>query len=215
MGIKPSKKDEERDFLAHVYGDIDFFEVLEESEDPDFKLRDKRSDTVFGVEVTKLFYSETSARSKNIEGYLSTALKNPAELDKRDLVRLKPWDLTVINESGEELSAPIKGILSDSPRCWPEYTCRVINSIYEKGLRFDNYNKDLKHVNLIIYDMECGFRIVPEDKFEEVFTQRGIGNDLIKYLKETKFERVYLVTDLLCPEGVKKVNIELKRTFLK
>ncbi|MEI8143626.1 MAG: hypothetical protein WCG48_03370 [Candidatus Berkelbacteria bacterium] len=200
-------------FLGFVYEDPNRYKV-KKSEDPDFKIADAETGDIFGVEVTKLYYSEASARTKNIKNYLDRALMDQGILHKDDRIKFSLCDIFKVDEAGNKISEVTKCIRRDQPSCWPEYTCRVINSIVEKDSKFKNYDGSLSFINLIICDMECGYKNIPREHFASVFTSENIGKDLVKYLSISKFKKIYFITDLICSGSVLKIALDLKSMFL-
>jgi hypothetical protein len=60
-GANISKKDKERNILFSIYKKDDYAQI-EDSEEPDFIICEKKDGNRFGVEVTELYYTETNAR---------------------------------------------------------------------------------------------------------------------------------------------------------
>ena len=71
-------KIEEKKILNEIYTD-NMFEI-QESEQPDFVLKNKNNNEKFGVEVTELYHNESSARLKNYPGYFEKILEKQRKL---------------------------------------------------------------------------------------------------------------------------------------
>jgi len=196
-----TKKDKERKILSNLY-DIGLYEVLE-SEEPDFIMKYRNEESFFGVEITEYYYNETNARMDNIEGYFSSLLDGGDFLHKSDRKELDVSDITLISNDGAE--NVVKAIASKVPST-SENISKLIENIRSKNKKYRNYEKTLRHINLIVNNTEH-FLCLHERKnlFHVLFTP-----EFVNAIIESSFHEIYLLT--LAMDNV-RLKIPLKLTL--
>lgn len=194
----------ERDILFLVYDRNEFANVVN-SESPDFRIQHKEVGTIFGVEITKFYYSEANARLKNIPNYFSEIVEQNHFRHKEDEKSLKVENITLTSKEGKP-KGNARVIIQELPS--PEHFANMIGqTIRAKNKKFNNYDQELTHINLIILDTECRFRSVSIDKFYRSF----FTEQLKETIYSSEFREIFLVTRL---EGDRKVYFPLKMLVL-
>jgi len=144
-----NKQELETAILKHVYDLNDFVECLN-ADKPDIRLRRESGDR-FGVEITELFPSSTDARIHNDPSYVGQVLRGLPVKHRDDVADLALSHITITNEDGSGSSSSIQGIFRHSPRTIDHYD-DLAATIIEKNQKALDYDGQLEHVNLIIFD---------------------------------------------------------------
>jgi hypothetical protein len=82
IDYKARKKSRELEIVKTVYPDAEKYIWLVEQEQPDFLMNSLLKSFAFGVEVTELYRNQSSARLKNIPGYVDSLVENGAYIYK-------------------------------------------------------------------------------------------------------------------------------------
>ncbi|OZV13535.1 hypothetical protein CIW83_03035 [Tissierella sp. P1] len=176
----------ERRILNLIYKESDY-QVVEESEDPDFKIKYKYEDRKFGVEITEFYLNGSNARIRNIPIYFEEIMNNRRYRHKEDKKVLEVKELELISSDGSV--EPIEGIMQELPS-YEEYSDLLADMINNKSNKYINYDKQLSHINLIIYDTERRLNYI----IKEEFCLYVMKNKLIKELIRTEFREIFLIT---------------------
>jgi hypothetical protein len=131
------------------------FEELGALEKPDFDLRRRGRDYVFGVEVTDFYLSESAARIANVQGYATALLSGGDHLHKEDVEALKVVDCKIVAPDGT-VTGRSKGILQRHPTLG-EFQSALLCVIAEKNRLAAVYRTGPGHVNLIVRDLGSQF----------------------------------------------------------
>lgn len=177
------KKQNEYKILSKIYNDSSRY-VIESREQPDFVIFDKETNKKFGVEITELYYSPSSAKLKNIPNFVKCCLENgiPKKDQKRLSVHLIYMDVN--NEwqhIGETVGEKFKTV--------DDYVNAIINTITIKDGKIDNYQTN-DYCELFIQDEENYFFFKEIKKLKELCD----STKFIECINDSKFERIYLFT---------------------
>lgn len=197
------KKITERKILRTYYSESDY-DIVTNSENPDFILRKISDGAIFGVEVTQYFDTPTSGRFKNIPNYVSRLLSGQF-IHKDDVGSLKVIDtIYKIEADGSELPLSA-GVLRELPRSSDRIEA-LKKVVAEKNSKFSLYNKNLDRIDLLIYDSGDLVAGIERQKFE-------VLSDLYKQEKAntlvSPFKQIVLVIN--SPES-ESITILLKTT---
>lgn len=198
------RKARERAILEAVY-DVDRFDIVCESESPDFRLRRHNERESFGVEITEFYLFSSDARIKNIPGYISELFAGGKPRHKDDVEDLKVEKVTWNKADGSEEEV-IDAIKRELPEV-ASYVQMVAAAIKRKDHKLASYDRDLSHVNLIMFDQ--GTRLIttsPEYFYSHFFT-----SELNVTLTQTGFREIFFVTVL---KDTGRVYVPLKGLFL-
>jgi hypothetical protein len=196
-------KKREKDILKMVYDNNQIDEIIN-NENPDFKIKKKSQEKFFGVEVTEFYYSELSARMKNIPKYISDIINNKQYRHKKDRKALEVKTFTL--QSDNKPDKQLEGIIQEIPPV-TEYVRMVVDIIENKSKRIQDYVKGLNHVNLIILDTENRLILIRRSNFYMMFFTSYLKTALCN----TAFREVFFVTKI---ETDRWVYIPLKMLFL-
>lgn len=196
-------KKKETDILKMVY-DVDKFERVIKGENPDFKMKHKNHQYLFGVEVTEFYYSESNARLRNIPRYVNEIIKYKKYRHKSDkkIFEVKPITLQSKNKPDRQL----EGLLLELPSI-TQYTQMVIDIIENKNKRIYDYIKNLDHVNLVILDTENRLITIRRSDFYMMFFSSSLKTTLCN----TSFREVFFITKL---EKDQWVYVPLRMLFI-
>lgn len=186
-----------------VYDREKFDEVIE-SENPDFRIRNKYHQDFFGVEIIDLYYSESTARLKNIPQYFDEIINDKHYRHKMDISDLAVHQFTL--QSDGKPDRQIEGILQELPPI-SNYIQAIADKIRDKDARIQDYRKGLTHVNLIIYDTGGRLVTLPRSDFYRIFYIPNFKASLVK----SEFREIYFITSI---ENGKWVYYPLKMVYL-
>ena len=186
----PNRK-RERSILRTVYREADF-KVRHRRNGffPDFVLRHLSGSPPFGVEVTELYHSHTSARLRNIPNYTTSLIDGAPHRHKDDIVNAQVVDVALQNEDGS-VGEEMKAVWSELPPL-SEYPGRVADRVRVKSAKLSSAPRNLSHVNLIMFDRDYRLRVTPMKEFYRMI----LTADLKRALLETGFREVFLVTSV-------------------
>lgn len=176
------KKKEEYNIVKRIYSDVEY--DIEFSEKPDFIINKKGEKDKFGVEVTELFYSQSSARLKKIPYYSLKLLKEG--IPRKDQGILGEHELYI--KDGDEWVYLGKKI-DQSFKNYDDYINAIANTIIIKTKKAKSY-KRLKYYELIIEDQEK-FLFFKQIRDIEYLEKSKIIQDAID---KSPFKRIYLFT---------------------
>ena len=204
------KKQNEYKVLSKIYNDSNRY-IIKTCEQPDFIIFDTKTKNNFGVEITDLYYSTSSAKLKNIPNFVGDCLKNG--IPKKDQKRLSKQLIYVDIDNrwqylGDTVGEKFKTI--------DDYTNALINTITIKDKKMNKYHFN-DYCELFIQDKENYFFFKEIKKLKELYDNVNLNN-CIKY---SKFERIYLFTVinkhevLLIFGNVEKGPLAVNETKLK
>ena len=142
------KKKEELNILRKVYSETKY-KLVKENENPDFILSDINNN-YFGVEITKYYDTPSSGRFNNIPNYTEKLLRSEF-IHKQDIGILKVGEIVIVDDKGNEISEPDKGVYRELPQSIERInTLKTIVS--EKNNKcLQKYEKTMP-IDLLIYD---------------------------------------------------------------
>ncbi len=187
MNETSQKKRAEKTVLRMIY-DLETFEPVEESERPDFVLRWRGASELFGVEITRFYHSEASARLEHISGYLDELLEGGKHRHKDDVKELLVENLTLTKEDGSSPEV-VKGIMQAFPPVADQMQL-VAERIEAKSTALLGHRTDLSHVNLIVHDKTGRFGAVEPKNVLMALLRGSVG----KTVATTAFREVFYVT---------------------
>lgn len=183
------KKQKEEAILTLIYNKADYAEVVP-TEQPDFRIRHHEELRFFGVEVTEFYYSEANARLKNISSYVGEILAENKYRHKDDKTLFAPQEITPISPEG--ISRGVQRVIIQMVPAVDDYIQMIAAAIRIKEQKFDEYGKDLQHINLIVFDTENRIYDVSANEYYKHLYKETLRNALF----ETKFQEIFLVTRL-------------------
>lgn len=188
-------KQHEKKILKMVYEES-LYTIINDSEKPDFILKTK-DNIFFGVEVTERFNSQSSARLIKNESYLGKLLDESLPdskryMDRRDKRVFTTDTISFFDNAGKpkfESKAVMQTNLTRD-----EYLENLVNLIKEKDEKFKNYNPELSHVNLLIFDAVHGQDCTSADNFYEYIFTNSNGS-LLTVLQESLFNEITIIVN--------------------
>jgi len=187
--MKNNRKQKELYVLKKIYNISSGLELLnEEKESPDFWLKYCTELKYFGVEITSLFIDETDARIKRNDKYITELIEHNKFKDKKDISRLNIVDTNVFDKKGN-LKIKMKGVLKRGPKIL-DYRNSLKNRIIDKENKIHNYDVNLKHNSLIIYDESDSLRFADMEYFEG----RVLNDEIKEVIINSSFHEIYLLT---------------------
>ena len=179
-------KTEEKRVLRMVYRETEYKFFDENSEKPDFILRDE-ADIIFGVEVTEYFSTESSARLIKVPNYLDKLLDENIIGDKKFIHKhdkniFKIDTFQLLDDNGNAISE-FKGVFQDNPSR-TTYLEGIEAIIKLKGEKYKHYSTSCKYHNFIINDRSGAFTFELEDFYETFFTSAMLSSTLDSPFKE-------------------------------
>ena len=184
--------------------DNDRVDEIIDGENPDFKVRNKHQQDFFGVEVTEFYYSESSARLRNIPKYLGEILDSKRYRHKEDMKALEVHKFTLLSDGKPDQQ--LEGILQELPPA-SRYVQIVVEILDNKSARVQDYIQGLTHINLIILDTENRLILLPRSYFYKNFFTPYLKTSLCN----SDFREVFFVTKL---ETDRWIYFPLKMLFL-
>lgn len=190
MAIKTrevEKKTQELKILEKVYNSTNnnLYKIIDDkSEKPDFILKDLKNNEEFGVEITKMYYNQSSARLKEISNYVSKLLNNG--IPRKDQGILSPHQIYIsVNDEWIYFGDTI----GQSFKKYNDYVDALIRVINEKKEKAKNYKK-LDYLELFIVDKEnyLFFKKIGDLEYLEK------SEKLKDAINKSPFRRIYLFT---------------------
>jgi len=192
-------KDLEKQILFKVYRE-DLFRLVDTTESPDFICTMKNGAT-FGVEVTELYRSESTARLHKIPNYVTQLLADRGYRHKDDRVGLRVEKVRYLpggQGPGKEIDAIISTVLTSE-----EIGHLIGKVIICKHDKVHEYLKQASECDLIIHDPA---RDVQKDSRNE-FISNLPTNPLAEVVSHSPFREIFLV---VTESGAKEVYLPLK-----
>lgn len=193
-------KQAELKLFRYIYGQDKDWNIIP-YESPDF-LCDRDGTRILGVEVTKLWHTESAARLKNLEGYALDLLDGGKYRHKNDKNNLKV-DIVKYTPQGEEDKAKeINAIIYEMPN-FKERVSLLEVAIKSKEDKASTYITTCPVVDLIIEDASSLFWF---EKYENIFhpISRFVNRSSII---NSSFREIFVITQT---KENKKVYIPLK-----
>ncbi len=174
-----SKKNKELKILKMIYP-LDHFKEVTSTEDfgLDFLLA-RTNNTTVGVQITKLYSSESAARLKKPD-YIGKTLSTNKFLHKDDKINIKLDYIKICQPDGH--SVQTLAVIEELP----SYKETISSIIKKKQSKL----KTLHHASLIIYDKQSSLTSV-QDFYKNFFYLKTIKMDL-----KSKFHEIYLITKI-------------------
>jgi hypothetical protein len=189
MNSTSQKKRAEEEVLRMVY-DLERFEPVEASERPDFVLRRKAASERFGVEVTRFYESEASARLEHISGYVGELLGGGKHRHKDDVKALVVDNVTISNPEGSVVDQ-IRAIMVTLPLL-ADHIQMIAQRIETKSDALSVPRVDLTHVNLIVLDKTGRFAAADPEHVATALLKGAV----VKAVGATTFREVFYVVDV-------------------
>lgn len=180
-----SKKAKELKLLKKVYNSEEY--EITPTEKPDFLIKDKETDEIIGVEITRLYYDQSSARLKEKPNYVSDILNN--NICKQDIGILKPCELFVELEGkwvslGNTVSSPVRTL--------EDYVDKLCEIIIEKDKKCSNNYASADYYELFIEDKENFLNGRGFGMLNHLYNSEKI-NEIVY---NSKFKRIYFFTNV-------------------
>ena len=184
MDQHQKKKELETKIITTIY-DSSQFKTIEATEENglDFILTYDESSIPFGVQVTELYSSESSARIINIPNYLDTILANGAYKHRDDKIKLPCVDIAISDSEGNN-KIKCKAIHNEISG---DYWDNILDTVKKKETLLKPHTL-LYTVNLIISDKWNPFIK------KEIFFQTLLKQQIKDCLPNTIFEEVFVIT---------------------
>jgi len=182
-----NKKEEKEFLILNKIYKSDKYKNIIKRENPDFEL-EHFSGHKFGVEITEMYFSESNARVINIPNYISNILSTRNYLHKDDVEELKVGKFTIISDGkpNREIEAIGKKLPEND-----EVINMLCETILGKFEKYNNYDPNLGHINLIICDMENRYRSV---RCED-FPLNILRHKLLSKIKNSPFREIFFITE--------------------
>ncbi len=180
-------KNKEREILELVYRGEKNYKIIddEETEKPDFIVKNIKTDELFGVEITNLYYNPTSAKLKNISGYSNDLQKKVPKSDKKYVSTHK-----IYLDVGNGDYAYLTDRICLKNHTMEDYIDVIEKTILNKQDKSKNYNPDLSYLELFIMDRENYFEFKNIENLKYILNSPKIN----KAIDESNFRRVYFFT---------------------
>lgn len=173
--------------LKMIFGDNILYE---ESEQPDFILKYGKN-IKHGVEITELYYDNTSARIKKGR-YIKELLDEKKYWHKDDKKKLNVQDVTYYSK--EKGYSPIQLPVLFLPKYnMRDYSKSLKQTIESKNIKLKKYCSDIsKNCILVIYDTENPFK----KYHEKDIAKQLFATDLSTTIRKSNYEEIYLITEI-------------------
>ena len=187
MSDDTRKKEMEIQILKMIFGDNILYE---ESEQPDFILKYGKN-IKHGVEITELYYDNTSARIKKGR-YIKELLDEKKYWHKDDKKKLNVQDVTYYSK--EKGYSPIQLPVLFLPKYnMRDYSKSLKQTIESKNIKLKKYCSDIsKNCILVIYDTENPFK----KYHEKDIAKQLFATDLSTTIRKSNYEEIYLITEI-------------------
>lgn len=177
-----ANKIEELELINKVYNKKDY--IIKESEQPDFIIKKKGEKKEFGVEVTKLYYSQSSAKLKIYPKYREKFLKEG--IPRKDQGYLGIHQLYIQYE-GQWVH--IGDTIDQSFKSYDDYIDAIISTIEVKNKKIKNYQK-LDYYELFIDDKEQYLQFKNMKEFQKMWQSKKLQ----EVYNKTPYKRIYFFT---------------------
>jgi hypothetical protein len=183
---QPMDKREERKALDAVFGKWSL--AVEEGERPDF-VCSRNEKTLFGVEVTEFFWTESDARLRKIQNYGSDLIRGGDYRHKDDINEIVVSDVMYhVKDTGQ--SFPIKAIGRMVPLHQSSIP-KLLSAIGEKNSKVAEYSKTVNPIDLIVKDVD---RVLRFDAIHKILKPIILGSDFAT-VASSPFREIYLITE--------------------
>lgn len=162
---------------------------IDKTEQPDFIIT-YDTGNIIGVEITELFYDGTSARLKNIDGYVKDIIQNENYRHKKDRENLEVHEIEYFPKDGSK-SIETK-VLFMPKYTLSDYRNSVLERLKDKNEKIENYNNSVEQRNLVIYDRENKLEKISLKDFNKSFFSRNI----IDEIRKSNFDEIYFITTI-------------------
>lgn len=187
-----SKEQRELEVLKQIYKEP--VVTIKHIDKPDFVIEGQ--DEKFGVEITDYYYNDSSARLKNMPGYIERILNSNDDsvLDKRDKGLISKTTLYLMDTRDNQYKyvGDNVALKYDKDLSWdedPDYVSveeRLIEIINDKDSKSNEYEK-LDYCELFIQDREGYFA---KDNNRQISLYNS--DSILNAVANSNFKRVYL-----------------------
>jgi hypothetical protein len=207
--MSANKESIEQGIISRIFKNGDQCKIVK-SEKPDFILNYSGSlvgDVSVGIEITELYYDDSSARLANKKGYVNDLLAGKY-IHKDDKNKFNTKDVIYLSKNMEY--KPFKTPLLFLPKYTiDDFRKAFLHTLRKKNKKHSKYNKDVNQFGLIIYDREKHFKKIKREDFVKAF----FNDFIIDEIKNSYFEEIYLITCF--DEGDDEFYIQLKYCLLQ
>ena len=179
------KKAKELAILRKAYPSKEFPDIIHDDK-PDFILTNT-DDSKFGVEVTEFYSTGSTARIQNNENYLNELLEKEKFRHKDDIKNLKVDTLKIQTPSGESKGS-VRGVLMETVSFAGKMDI-LNNMIADKNKKFNQYETELSHIELLILDSDNLFSLAKPEHIS-LLLMRYVLPELIE---KNKFSDILLI----------------------
>lgn len=207
--MNSEKEQKEYEILLKVFKENSGCKV-EKSEQPDFVVsysNGSSADISVGVEITELYYNQSSARLKNRPGYIANVI-NGVAVHREDRDQMDVREVTYL-PGGLQSKAFKTKMLFLKNYTIEDYRSAFLHALKKKKISREKYKEGLSQTGLIIYDKEGQFKKIEKEKFIGNF----FSDKIVEEIKSSPFEEIYLVTSFAGSEN--EVYVRLKHCVLQ
>lgn len=196
--MKPTSAKARREIAALrlVYDDRAFFKAAA-GDRPDFVLQSAPAISPFGVEITELHASGSSARLRHMPGYALHIIHGGAPKHKEDLL-LQSSPVEFTQPDGQKVTG--RGLMQTPPTL-AQFRASLAAAIEAKAKKAGGYSSDLSHVNVIVIDHCELFALASA----EVANVAVLDENVRRAVLRPTINEVFLVTRI-APEPKKEVR---------
>jgi hypothetical protein len=178
-------KQEERKAFDAIFGKSGL--TVEEGERPDF-VCSRTGNLLFGVEITEFFWTESDARLRKIESYVSDLISGGQHRHKDDIKEIVVEDVVYhVAATGQQI--PMKAI----GRMIPPHQAsipKLLDAISAKNGKAAEYAKRVSTTDLIVADVD---RLLRFDGIQQLLEPIILGSDSATVFG-SPFREIYLIT---------------------
>lgn len=203
------KERKELSILSRIFKEGNDCEILK-SERPDFIVTYPRhfvGGISVGIEVTELYYNDSSARLKNKEGYIKNVIDG-SYIHKDDKGEFNVQEVTYLPQGVMSKAFKTK-ILIEKKYTIDDYRRAFLHTLRKKNKKRTKYQVGLAQTCLVIYDREKYFSKISKQDFVSAFFNSYIMDEI----KESPFEEIYLITSF--NGGPEEFYVQLKYCLLQ
>ncbi len=187
---RAEKKNRERKIFDLVYATRATGTVTD-SETPDFLVSPPLGRRNFGVEVTELYGSDSSARLERTPGYSLDLLAGGKFIHRDDEQGLRIGKVDIVTREGAVVYSQIRGIVQSAPT-FAESARKAAERILGKSRRLGLPRSDLTHVNLIIHDRTNLLTFQAAESFSKAY----FVPELRLALQAAQFREIFFLTKM-------------------
>jgi len=186
-----SEKDiKEQDILSKIFKKPFEYNILK-SEKPDFIIsyNSRANKTVnVGMEITELYYNDSSARLKNKNEYVKNVIDGE-KIHKKDKGAFDVREVTYFPQGDVSKSFKTK-MLFEKNYSIDDYRRAFLQTLTKKNKKRVAYQEGLEQTGLVIYDKEKHFKKLSKYDFIRFF----FNENIMEEIKSSPFEEIYLIT---------------------